>query len=81
MSLAEFVNHNSYALAAALVAALVATYALRRRTVRALAGLLVVAVVLVAPPLALHSEQSNLLELDQAVAAGQPSVLWLHSDL
>ena len=77
----EFVNHNSYGLAAGIVAIVTAAYALRHRTVRSLATLSVVAVALLVPPLWLRSSQPSLGELDHVLAAGQPAMLELYSDL
>ena len=78
----EFVNRNSYAIAAAILATWAASYALRSRTPRSLALLLVMAVALIVPPLWLRSaSQPSLGELDHVLAAGQPAMLELYSDL
>lgn len=77
----EFVNRNSYAIAGAILAVWAASYALRARNVRSLALLVVVAIALVVPPIWLRSSQSSLGELDRVLAAGQPAMLELYSDL
>jgi hypothetical protein len=81
MSPYAFLNQNSYGIAAVILAAWAAWYAVRARTPRSVALLLVVAVALVVPPLWLRSSQSSLGELDHALAAGQPAMLELYSDL
>jgi len=77
----EFVNRNSYGIAAAILAVWASSYALRTRSARSLALLVAVAIALVVPPLWLRSSQSSLGELDRVLAAGQPAMLELYSDL
>ena len=78
----EFVNRNSYAIAAAILAVWAGSYAFRARTPRSLVLLVVVAAALIAPPLWLRSSsQPSLGELDHVLAAGQPAMLELYSDL
>lgn len=77
----EFVNRNSYGIAAAILAVWAASHALRARTPRSLILLLAVAGALVVPPLWLRSSQSSLGELDRVLASGQPAMLELYSDL
>ncbi len=76
-----FIVHNSYGISAAIVAVWAASNAVRRRTVRSLALFGIVAVALIVPPLWLRSSQSNLGDLDHALASGRPTMLELYSDL
>jgi hypothetical protein len=79
--ISEILNHNSYGLAAGIVILWLGWEGLRARTRRSLLIFALVAVALVAPPLWLRSAQSSLGELDVALAAGQPAMLELYSDL
>ena len=81
MDLYELINRNSYGISAAILALWAGSYALRARTPRSLILFVAVAAALVAPPLWLRSSQSSLGELDRALAAQQPTMLELYSDL
>ena len=77
----EILNRNSYGIVAAILAIWAGSYAIRSRTIRSFILLAAVAVALVVPPLWLRSSQSSLGELDHVLAAGQPAMLELYSDL
>ena len=81
MTLYEIINRNSYGIAAAILAIWAGSYALRARTPRSLILLAVVAVALILPPVWLRSSRSSIDELDRVLAAGQPAMLELYSDL
>lgn len=81
MSLAAFLNHNSYAIAAAAVLLFVASRLVRSavtwRRVALFAGL---AVVLVVPPLYVRAGGAHTADaLDAALASGKPTLLEVYS--
>jgi uncharacterized membrane protein len=81
MNLFQFVNYNSYGIAAAIVAAWAGWRAARRRTLASLLVFAAVAVALAIPPLWLRAGGSSVPELDVALASGRPTLLEVYSDL
>ena len=84
MSVAAFVNHNSYAIAAAIVLVVVGFEVVRRgatwRRIVLFAGL---AALLTLPPLYIRAGTSIALNadaVDRAIAAGKPTLLEVYSD-
>ena len=84
MSLAVFLNHNSYAIAAALGLGILAVEIVRRRPTWRMVGLFAaVAALLVTPPLYVRSASSVAGDPDvvaHAIAAGKPTLLEVYSD-
>jgi len=85
VSVAAFANHNSYAIAAAIVLAVVGFEVVRRRaTWRRLVLFAALAALLTLPPLYVRSGTSIVGSsdaVDRAIAAGRPTLLEVYSDL
>ena len=84
MNVAAFLNHNSYAIAAAIVLAVVGVEIVRRgatwRRIALFAGL---AALLTLPPLYVRSGASVVFSadaVDRAIASGRPTLLEVYSD-
>ncbi len=79
-----FLNHNSYAISAAILLALAAWEVWRRRPTWLSVGLFALLALLVTlPPLYVRSGGSvaSTGELDAAITSGKPTLLELYSDL
>lgn len=82
MNVGQLINQNSYAIAGAILIVVVASEVVRREvTLRSIALLTAVAVVLVLPVLWLRSAQTAAGELDAALSSGTPVLVELYSDL
>jgi len=84
LNLVAFVNHNSYAIAAAIVLAVAGVEIVRRgatwRRIALFAGL---AALLTLPPLYVRSGASVVFSadaVDRAIASGRPTLLEVYSD-
>lgn len=78
-----FLNHYSFAIAAAIVLLVVGAWALERRTPRALAALAATAALLVGVNLVFRfgpSTVAGVAEFDAALRDGRPSLVVFHSN-
>jgi len=84
LNIAAFVNHNSYAIAAAIALAVAGFEIVRRRpTWRRIALFAGLAALLTLPPLYVRSGTGVVRSadaVDRAIAAGKPTLLEVYSD-
>jgi hypothetical protein len=79
----QLLNHYSYAIAGALALIAVGWWAATRRTVRAIAVLLVAAIVVVGADLVLRPGEPSLTtvaDFDRALSAGKPALVEFYSN-
>ena len=79
----QFINHYSYAIAAALALFVIGQWALQRRTARSLGALVLAAVLLVGVDLAFRPGDPSVAaaaEFDRLLADGRPTLVEFYSN-